>query len=259
MSGAAERRTARRRCLGIAWLVATCVVAPSRDVVAGTQSNGRLTDLLAKGKLEDDLGHAPAAIAAFESVAADPGSPAALRGEALVRLGLARRRAGDLDGSARAFQSVAASHRDDPETMRLLAVAVSGVAPGLERWNRIRKEVRLVVENGGTQKAVTRIVWPGGPDGAGARSFRGEPISLDLKDAALDDVLRTFGNLTGLKIVLDPQVHETVNVRIVGMPWDEALERILECEGLVYGLSGSNMTVSTRERLEELLRAAAPR
>ena len=37
------------------------------------------------------------------------------------------------------------------------------------------------------------------------RRYTGEPLSLNLKDADIKDVLRTFAQLTGLNIAIDPQ------------------------------------------------------
>ncbi|MCM2316874.1 MAG: AMIN domain-containing protein, partial [Thermoanaerobaculia bacterium] len=47
---------------------------------------------------------------------------------------------------------------------------------------------------------------------AGERIYTGEPIDLSLKDADVKDVLRTFAQLTGLNIAVDPGVSGTVTV-----------------------------------------------
>src|ERR1700694_1686151 len=43
--------------------------------------------------------------------------------------------------------------------------------------------------------------------------WAGEPISLDVKDADLRDILHTFAELTGLNMVIDPDVRGAVTVR----------------------------------------------
>ena len=48
--------------------------------------------------------------------------------------------------------------------------------------------------------------------------FTGEPISLDLKDADIKDVFRTISQLTGLNIVIDPEVRGTVTVQLEDVP-----------------------------------------
>ena len=79
--------------------------------------------------------------------------------------------------------------------------------------------------------------------------FFGERISLDLKDADLKDVLRTFAELTKLNIAIDPDVTGSVTVRLHDVPWDQALDLILRMNGLGYVLEGRILRVGKIERL----------
>ena len=72
------------------------------------------------------------------------------------------------------------------------------------------------------------------PIGESARRYTGEPISLDLKDADIRDVLLTFSRLARLNMVIDPDVRGSVTVRLEDVPWDQALEVILKVNGLGY-------------------------
>ena len=85
--------------------------------------------------------------------------------------------------------------------------------------------------------------------GGGQRTFTGDPISLNLKDADIKDVLRTFAQLTGLNIAVDPQVSGSVTVDFVDVPWDQALDLILRQNGLSFALEGNVMRVGTIDRL----------
>jgi type IV pilus assembly protein PilQ len=84
---------------------------------------------------------------------------------------------------------------------------------------------------------------------AAGRVYTGEPISLNLKDADIKDVLRTFAQLTGLNIAVDPGVGGSVTVDFVDVPWDQALDLILRQNGLTYVLEGNVMRVGTIDRL----------
>jgi type IV pilus assembly protein PilQ len=77
----------------------------------------------------------------------------------------------------------------------------------------------------------------------------GEPISLDLKDADLKDVLRTFAELARLNIVIDPEVKGSVTVRLRDVPWDQALDVILQVNGLGYVLEGNVLRVGEPRKL----------
>ena len=84
---------------------------------------------------------------------------------------------------------------------------------------------------------------------AGQHVYSGEPISLNLKDADIKDVLRTFSDLTGLNIAVDPGVNASVTVNFNEVPWDQALDIILKQNGLTYTLEGNVLRVGTIERL----------
>ena len=84
---------------------------------------------------------------------------------------------------------------------------------------------------------------------AAERTYTGEPISLNLKDADLKDVLRTFAQLTGLNIAIDPGVTGSVTVDFVDVPWDQALDIILRQNNLSYVLEGNVMRIGTLARL----------
>ena len=85
--------------------------------------------------------------------------------------------------------------------------------------------------------------------GEPARRYTGEPISLDLKDADIRDVLLTFSKLARLNMVIDPDVRGSVTVRLEDVPWDQALEVILKVNGLGYVLEGNIVRVGSPSRL----------
>jgi type IV pilus assembly protein PilQ len=84
---------------------------------------------------------------------------------------------------------------------------------------------------------------------AGEHVYTGEPISLNLKDADIKDVLRTFAQLTGLNMAIDPGVSGSVTVDFVEVPWDQALDIILRQNGLRFVLEGNVMRIGTIERI----------
>lgn len=83
------------------------------------------------------------------------------------------------------------------------------------------------------------------------RQFTGEPIDLELKDADIKDVLRTFAKITGLNIVVDPDVTGSVTVNLVHVPWDQALDIILRINRLDYIIENNVLRVARIERLTQ--------
>lgn len=85
--------------------------------------------------------------------------------------------------------------------------------------------------------------------GSAEKQYTGEPITLNLKDADVKDTLQKFSDLTGLNIVLDPDVRGTVTVSLTDIPWDQALELILKINGLGYVLEGNVMRIAPTAKL----------
>ncbi|HVH25392.1 MAG TPA: type IV pilus secretin PilQ [Vicinamibacterales bacterium] len=84
---------------------------------------------------------------------------------------------------------------------------------------------------------------PGAP-GPAATRFTGNPISLDFQGADLRAVLRSFSEISGLNMVIDPRVTGTVDVALRDVPWDQALDIILRANGLGYRLDGTIVRIA---------------
>ena len=78
----------------------------------------------------------------------------------------------------------------------------------------------------------------------GQRTYHGEPMTMSLKDADIKDVLRSFAQISGLNVVVQPGVRGSVTVELTNVPWDQALEQILKINGLGYELEGNIMRIA---------------
>jgi type IV pilus assembly protein PilQ len=85
-------------------------------------------------------------------------------------------------------------------------------------------------------------VPPAQPDQTGR--FRGTPVSLDFQGADLRAVLRTFAEISGLNIVIDPTIQGTVDVSLRDVPWDQALDIILKANKLGYSVDGTVVRIA---------------
>ena len=86
--------------------------------------------------------------------------------------------------------------------------------------------------------------------------YTGEPISVNLKDVDLKDFFRLIHEISGLNIVLDPNVHGTVTIVLDDVPWDQALDIVLRNNGLASQLEGNVLRIAS---LEDLRREADAR
>ena len=74
--------------------------------------------------------------------------------------------------------------------------------------------------------------------------YTGHPVSLDFQGADLRAVLRTFAEISGLNIVIDPTIQGTVDVALRDVPWDQALDIILRANKLGYSVDGTIVRVA---------------
>jgi type IV pilus assembly protein PilQ len=78
----------------------------------------------------------------------------------------------------------------------------------------------------------------------GEKAYTGHPVSLDFQGADLRAVLRTFSEISGLNIVIDPTVQGSVDVSLRDVPWDQALDIILRANKLGYFVDGTIVRVA---------------
>ncbi|MGE0359778.1 MAG: type IV pilus secretin PilQ [Vicinamibacterales bacterium] len=74
--------------------------------------------------------------------------------------------------------------------------------------------------------------------------FTGHPVSLDFQGADLRAVLRTFAEISGLNVVIDPTITGAVDVSLRDVPWDQALDIILKANKLGYYVDGSIVRIA---------------
>ncbi len=87
------------------------------------------------------------------------------------------------------------------------------------------------------------------PASTGAK-YTGEPISVNLKDVDLKDFFRLIHEISGLNVVLDPNVHGTLTIVLDDVPWDQALDIVLKNNDLSRQLEGNILRIATVETLK---------
>ena len=80
--------------------------------------------------------------------------------------------------------------------------------------------------------------------------YSGEIISLDLKDYDIKDFFRLISEISGLNIVLDPNVAGNVTLKLVDVPWDQALDVVLKNYQLGGLLQGNVLRIATNGTLQ---------
>ncbi len=88
------------------------------------------------------------------------------------------------------------------------------------------------------------------PAQTSAARYTGEPISVNLKDVDLRDFFRLIHEISGLNVVLDPAVKGSLTIVLDEVPWDQALDIVLQNNGLDKQLSGNVLRIATRATLK---------
>lgn len=83
------------------------------------------------------------------------------------------------------------------------------------------------------------------------RLYYGQPISLDLKDADVHNVIRLLGDVSGINIVATDDVTGQVTLRLNDIPWDQALDIVMQAQNLESVQDGNVLRISTVKRLRE--------
>jgi len=163
-----------------------------------------------------------------------------------------------------------ASERRQPPAQAPVIVEAPAkpVRPGKERGDALFEAAAAMLAQEELARPTAGDLYQSRTLAESQTQFTGEPISLDLKDADIKDVFRTISQLTGLNIVIDPEVRGTVTVQLEDVPWDQALDLILKQNGLGYVLENNIMRIATtaklqseqgdRARLSEARQAAEP-
>jgi type IV pilus assembly protein PilQ len=82
------------------------------------------------------------------------------------------------------------------------------------------------------------------------KEYVGRRISLDFKDVDIRDVLRLIADVSDLNIIAGDEVSGNVTIRLVDVPWDQALDVILLTKGLGFVRVGNVLRIAPGETLK---------
>ncbi len=136
----------------------------------------------------------------------------------------------------------AAARFSDKTAAELLPVSATAAQAQTSTAMPIQPAVNLAAE----QKAQA-----GQQPAASGPKYTGEPISVNLKDVDLKDFFRLIHEISGLNVVLDPNVHGTLTIVLDDVPWDQALDIVLKNNDLARELEGNVLRIATVDTLKK--------
>ncbi len=135
----------------------------------------------------------------------------------------------------------AAARFSDKTAAELLPVSANAAQAQSNAAPAITPAVNLAAEQKAQAGQQAAAVGP---------KYTGEPISVNLKDVDLKDFFRLIHEISGLNVVLDPNVHGTLTIVLDDVPWDQALDIVLKNNDLARELEGNVLRIATVDTLK---------
>ncbi len=88
-------------------------------------------------------------------------------------------------------------------------------------------------------------------EGVPQKIYSGRKLSLDFKDADIKNILRLIAEVSNLNIIVADEVTGKITMRLVDVPWDQALEIILQSKRLDKRQVGNVVRIAPVEALRK--------
>jgi type IV pilus assembly protein PilQ len=101
----------------------------------------------------------------------------------------------------------------------------------------------------GTEIVDTKKASPKYAQNGMSKGYTGSRISMDFVDADIRNVLRLIGEVANINMVTGSEVTGNITIRLIDVPWDQALEVILKAKGLDKELDGNIMRIVSADKI----------
>lgn len=85
--------------------------------------------------------------------------------------------------------------------------------------------------------------------GSQRQGYQGEKVSLNFQNIPLRELLHVFADITNFNIVISDTVAGNVSLRLNDVPWDQALEIVLQQKGLAMRKNGNVIWIAPADEL----------
>lgn len=83
----------------------------------------------------------------------------------------------------------------------------------------------------------------------GSQGYRGEKLSLNFQNVEVRAVLQVIADFTGLNIITSDTVGGNLTLRLKDVPWDQALDIVMQAKGLDMRKNGSVLWIAPKDEL----------
>ena len=81
------------------------------------------------------------------------------------------------------------------------------------------------------------------------KSFKGRKISLDFQDVEVRTILQILAKESGVNIVASDTVKGTMTLSLKDVPWDQALDLVMQARNLDMRRQGNIINIAPRDEL----------
>lgn len=82
-----------------------------------------------------------------------------------------------------------------------------------------------------------------------ARAYSGKPVTFNFQDIPVRTVLQLIAEESGLNVVASDTVQGNVTLRLISVPWDQALDIVLQARGLDKRRSGNVVWIAPQAEI----------
>ncbi|MES2025389.1 MAG: type IV pilus secretin PilQ [Pseudomonadota bacterium] len=113
---------------------------------------------------------------------------------------------------------------------------------GLWEHSAYQSDTQLVIEVKPLKEEPNKL-------GQGVRDYRGDKLSLNFQNVEVRAVLQVIADFTGLNIITSDTVSGNLTLRLKDVPWDQALDIVMQAKGLDMRKNGSVLWIAPRDEL----------
>lgn len=86
----------------------------------------------------------------------------------------------------------------------------------------------------------------------GKKAYTGKRVTLEFADADIRKIFQLIAEVSNLNILVGDDVSGTISIKLVNVPWDQALDVILETKGLGMKRAGNIVLIKPKEKIVSL-------
>jgi len=90
-----------------------------------------------------------------------------------------------------------------------------------------------------------------------AQRYSGKKISLDFQDAEIGPIFRLLADVNGYNLVLDPAIKGKITIKLMNVPWDQALDIILNTFTLGKSIDGNILWIAPQTVFAKIIKEKA--